>query len=212
MEHQRYHPSEEEPMPTPSTRPGMGAVPYAGGVTFRTWAPFATAVAVAGEFNGWSQTSTPLAREADGRYWSADVPGAASGQQYKLIVQGNWRIDPRARDVTSSVGNAVVVDPAYPWKVNDFRMPPWNELVIYEMHVATFPDQPVEPGKAFDAVIADMDYLRDLGVNAIQLLPTDEFPGDRSWGYNPSHIFAVESAYGGPEALKRLVDQAHRHG
>jgi 1,4-alpha-glucan branching enzyme len=51
-----------------------------------------------------------------------------------------------------------------------------------------------------------------LGVNAIQLLPTHEFPGDNSWGYNPSHIFSVESAYGGPDALKRLVDQAHKHG
>ena len=64
----------------------------------------------------------------------------------------------------------------------------------------------------FDAVIGDLDYLRELGVNAIELLPAGEFPGDSSWGYNPGHIFAVEHLYGGPDALKRLVDAAHGKG
>ena len=91
-------------------------------------------------------------------------------------------------------------------------MPPWNELVIYEMHVETFPDAPARPGELFDAVIHDLGYLKDLGVNAIELLPTSEFPGDLSWGYNPAHIFAVESSYGGPEGVKRLIDAAHSQG
>jgi 1,4-alpha-glucan branching enzyme len=84
--------------------------------------------------------------------------------------------------------------------------------VVYELHVGTFPDKPQDKPSMLDAVIADLGYLRDLGVNAIEIMPTAEFPGDISWGYNPADIFAVESSYGGPDALKRLVDAAHGHG
>ena len=198
-------------MPHPSSRPGLGAIAYSGGVTFRVWAPFAPSVFVAGEFNAWSATATPLAAEGNG-HWSVDLPGAKVGQQYTFIVGGQWRIDPRAKEVTSSIGNGIILDGQYPWRANQFTMPPWNKLVIYEMHVETFPDAPARPGELFDAVIHDLGYLKDLGVNAIELLPTSEFPGDLSWGYNPAHIFAVESSYGGPEGVKRLIDAAHSHG
>ena len=199
-------------MPTYSSRPGMGAVPYAGGVTFRVWAPFAPSVHVAGEFNGWSDTATPLVSEGEG-LWSADVPGATAGQQYDFKIGPHRRIDPYATDVTHSVGKAIIVDPAaYAWRVNAFRMPVWNDVVIYEMHASTFPDDPAAAGALFDAIVGDLGYLRELGVNAIELMPTHEFPTDSSWGYNPSHVFAIESAYGGPDSLKRFVDEAHRHG
>jgi 1,4-alpha-glucan branching enzyme len=198
-------------MLTPSTRPGMGAIPYPGGCTFRVWAPFASEIYVIGQFNDRSRTSTPLASEGNG-YWSVDVPAAVVGQEYKFIVGGHERIDPRAKHVTHSVGDGLITGADHAWQVHDFGMPPWNELVIYEMHVGTFPDDPVQPGQLLDAVIRDMGYLRDLGVNAIELLPTKEFPTDNSWGYNPAHIFAVESHYGGPAALKRFVDAAHAHG
>ena len=92
-------------------------------------------------------------------------------------------------------------------------MPPWNELVIYELHVGTFNDDAGGRRRAAStASIERLDHLRDLGVNAIELMPSAEFAGDFSWGYNPAHIFAVESAYGGPEALKELVRAAHQHG
>ncbi|MFO0818646.1 MAG: alpha-amylase family glycosyl hydrolase [Pirellulales bacterium] len=198
-------------MPTTSTRAGMGAIPFPGGVTFRVWAPFANQVTVAGDFNGWNEHVTPLVSEGNGN-WSVDVAGAASGQRYKFALDGRWKIDPRAKDVTNSVGDGVIVSGDFPWQVHDFKMPPWNELVIYEMHAATFPDNPVHKRELFDAVARDMHYLRDLGINAIELMPTHEFPGDDSWGYNPSHLFAVEDSYGGPESLKRLVDSAHAHG
>lgn len=200
-------------MPPPSNRPGLGAVPYAGGVTFRAWAPFAPWVRVAGTFNQWSPTANDLASEGNG-YWSVDVAGAAVGDQYRYVVgsTSRWRVDPRALDVTNSIGNGVVTKSAYAWQVNNFGMPPWNELVIYEMHVASFPDNPVSRGEMLRAVIHDLNYLSDLGVNAIELMPAMEFPGDESWGYNPVHMFAVESSYGGPDALKALVDAAHAHG
>lgn len=91
-------------------------------------------------------------------------------------------------------------------------MPPWNELVVYEMHAATFPDDPVRKRELFDAIAGDMSYLQELGINAIELMPSSEFPGDDSWGYNPSYLFAIEDSYGGPDSLKRLIDAAHQHG
>jgi 1,4-alpha-glucan branching enzyme len=198
-------------MPTPSAHSGMGAIPYLGGVAFRVWAPFAQTVCVAGEFNDWSKTAHPLAREHN-EYWSVDVPGATSGQKYKYVINTDlWRIDPRAKAVTNSVGDGYIVDANFGWHVNDFRSPPWHEMVIYEMHVKTFPDDPTALKDLFQAVARDLWYLKDLGVNAIHLLPSGEFPGDDSWGYNPAHIYAVESAYGEPDELKALVDAAHEH-
>jgi 1,4-alpha-glucan branching enzyme len=88
----------------------------------------------------------------------------------------------------------------------------FNELITYEMHIGTFNRSRKDVPGTFQAVTRKFDYLRRLGVNCIQLMPTAEFAGDISWGYNPAHIFAVESAYGGPIALKQLVKLAHEHG
>jgi 1,4-alpha-glucan branching enzyme len=198
-------------MATTSSRPGMGAIPFPGGTSFRVWAPFANRVFVAGDFNGWSDSTTEMAAEGNG-YWSTDLMGANPGHRYRFVLDGRWKIDPQARDVTNSVGDGVIVSREYPWTSNLYAMPPWNELVIYEMHAATFPDKLVQKGMLLDSIGRDMPYLRDLGVNAIQLMPMHEFPGDDSWGYNPSHIFAIEDSYGGPDALKRLIDTAHFHG
>ena len=203
----------------PSAHPGMGAVPHEAGTAFRVWAPNATGVAVVGAFDGWSEAGRPLVSERNG-YWSADVAEAAPGQEYLFRIEGPGieggaatRIDPYARQVTNSVGNAVIVDPAsFDWEDDAFEMPAREELVIYEMHLGTFnrPDG-AEVGGFADAV-ARFDHLSALGVNAIQVMPAAEFAGDLSWGYNPAHIFAVESAYGGPDAFKAFVRTAHAAG
>jgi 1,4-alpha-glucan branching enzyme len=199
-------------MPASSRFPTvLGAIAFDGGVTFRVWAPFAQSVSVAGEFNAWSETDAQLFPEGGG-LWSADVAGAVPRQEYKFVVSpAGWRIDPYAKAVTTSVGNGQIYDSNFAWQ-NGFQISPWNELVVYELHVGTFPDHPQDAASLLDAVIHDLDYLRDLGINAIELLPQGEFPGDTSWGYNPSDIFAVEHLYGGPDALKRLVDAAHGKG
>ena len=98
---------------------GMGAIPDAKGVTFRVWAPHAEKVYVTGTFNDWSKTSTPLAREESG-YWSTDVSGAKTGDEYRYLIHGPKgplsRIDPYARKVTGSIGNGVIYDPqAFDW-------------------------------------------------------------------------------------------------
>ncbi|HEX3485831.1 MAG TPA: alpha-amylase family glycosyl hydrolase [Micropepsaceae bacterium] len=203
---------------TASARPGMGAVPYSAGVTFRVWAPFASAVAVTGHFNDWSTDGAPLSLEQNG-YWSRDVEGAAIGDQYKFIIapasgEPLWKNDPYARSMTNSVGNSIVAETEFAWTCQDYASPSWNELVIYELHVGSFAFDPgSENGRGdFDTVIGKLDYLGDLGINAIQLMPSDEFAGDVSWGYNPAQIFAIEASYGGPNGLRRLIDAAHSRG
>ncbi|MDD5287460.1 MAG: alpha-amylase family glycosyl hydrolase [Desulfuromonadaceae bacterium] len=195
---------------------GMGAILHAGGVGFRVWAPHSERVSVIGSFNGWDGDKHPLQSEKNG-YWYADVAEAGIGDQYKFLLRtekGEFsRIDPYAREVTNSVGNAVVHDPAFDWGGDVFHLASWNELVIYELHVGTFNDlEDVDhPGK-FPSVSARLGHLKKLGVNAIQIMPIAEFAGDRSWGYNPAHIFSVEIAYGGPLAFKQFVKRAHHEG
>lgn len=202
--------------PSASERGGMGAVPYEEGVTFRVWAPNADAVTVMGSFNDWNGENTPLASEDNG-YWSVDVPGAHPGDEYKFVLTNDdhtfSRVDPYARQVTNSIGNAIVYDDqAFDWEGDDYALPPWNELVLYEMHIGTFNDENPDGPGTFYSSTERLDYLRDLGVNVLCLMPLAEFPGDYSWGYNPAHPFAVESAYGGPDGLKHFIKEAHARG
>jgi 1,4-alpha-glucan branching enzyme len=195
---------------------GMGAVRQDGGVGFRVWAPHVQGVAVIGSFNNWDGSKHPMQAEKNG-YWYADVAGAHVGDQYKFLLtttKGDLkRIDPYAREVTSSVGNAVVHDPHFDWEGDDCQLTPWNELVIYELHVGTFNDEESDnrPGQ-FASVTARLGHLKKLGINAIQIMPVAQFAGERSWGYNPAHIFSVELAYGGPLAFKQFVKRAHEQG
>jgi 1,4-alpha-glucan branching enzyme len=193
----------------------MGSIPFPGGAAFRVWAPFASAVFVTGTFNDWSETENPLSSEGNG-YWSGDVRGARPGHEYKYVIlngaQKLWRIDPYARDVTGSAGNAVIVDPRFDWGVDGYRTPSLDEMVIYEMHVGTFFGKAGGKPGNLKSVTRRLPYLHELGVNAIQIMPPAEFAGGFSWGYNPAHIFAIESDYGGPNGLKELVREAHRLG
>ncbi|NTV53869.1 MAG: DUF3459 domain-containing protein [Syntrophaceae bacterium] len=203
-------------MSNETKKKGPGAVPHAGGVSFRVWAPHAQRVSVIGSFNDWDGDKHPMQSEENG-CWFADVAEAHVGDQYKFLLateKGDYkRIDPYAREVTGSVGNAIVHDPGFDWQGDDFHLAPWNELVIYELHVGTFNDQEDDdhPGK-FASVTARLGHLKKLGVNAIQIMPVGEFAGERSWGYNPAHIFSVETAYGGALAFKQFVKRAHQQG
>ncbi len=196
----------------------MGAIPRRGRTTFRVWAPHAEAAFVTGTFDDWATDRTALQRDGDGSggTWSADVPGAGPGDEYRFTVRtavGDLsRMDPYARHVTSSVGNGIIYDPAsFDWGDDEFRMPSWDDLVIYEMHVGTFAASGDLRG-SFDSARGRLEYLQRLGISAVQVMPPFEFAGDISWGYNPSHLFAIESGYGGPDAFKRFIRDAHAHG
>lgn len=195
--------------------PGMGAFPIDAGYAFRVWAPHATAVHLIGQVNDWDEDSLPLAAE-EGGHWYVEVPEARTGQEYRYLLTTDagrvQRIDPRALAVTNSVGNALLYDHRdFDWQGDEFTPPAQHEMVIYETHIGSFVDAPDGPADLHD-LIGKLDYLVGLGINAIELMPVMEFAGDYSWGYNPAHIFAVEHTYGGPDALKMFVREAHQHG
>ncbi|MEO8403950.1 MAG: alpha-amylase family glycosyl hydrolase [Chitinophagaceae bacterium] len=204
---------------TPSAKPlpvsGMGSILHTDGTFFRVWAPHAKKIFVAGEFNGWSQTANEMTLEGNG-YWGIDIPTAKGGQQYKYILQTDegmlYRNDPYAKEISTSYGNSVIIDTDFNWEDKDFKTPSWNEMVIYEMHIGTFNRK--EKGKpgTFYSVIEKLPYLKTLGINVIEIMPPIEFSGGVSWGYNPSHPFAIEREYGGVEGFKQLVNEAHKLG
>jgi 1,4-alpha-glucan branching enzyme len=193
------------------------------GVTFRVWSPNALQVSVAGEFNNWSTTANALVKSASGNIWTAMVANARPGQAYKYIISTAagatlWRKDPRAREVRSMVdgsqASVIYEEDAFVWEDEGFEPPFPNEIVMYELHVGTFYDprpEDGEPATFYDAV-QRLDYLRDLGVNMIALMPVSEFNGRHSWGYNPVALFAIEQAYGGPDGFKHFVNEAHKRG
>ncbi|KAA3654294.1 MAG: 1,4-alpha-glucan branching protein [Chloroflexi bacterium] len=183
--------------------------------TFRVWAPHADHVFITGTFNQWSLYRTPLAAENNG-YWSVDVPHVKTDDEYKFVIRRDGqtlvRTDPYARDVKPGFQNGVVVNGEYGRMHDSFQMPPINELVVYELHVGTFAAADGNPPGNFEGVIEKLPYLRQLGINVIELMPVSAFPGDFSWGYNPSHPFAISRVYGGYTGLQRLTHAAHQYG
>ena len=195
---------------------GMGAIPSAKGVAFRVWAPNAEKVYVIGSFNNWNETSAPLVREQNGD-WSIIIPDAKPGDEYRYLIHGPAgplsRIDPHARKVTNAAGNGIIYEPkAFAWGEDTFNMATGNELVIYEMHIGTFNVKETGHPGTFQSAIEKFPYLKELGINAIEVMPIAEFSGDFSWGYNPAHPFAVKSTYGGPDEFKLFVKAAHEQG
>lgn len=211
-------PPTASPTAVVSTRLGMGASLYSNGTTFRVWAKFASQVYVVGDFNGWSETADPLVSEGNG-YWSVDVSTAKEGDQYRYLIyssflsQPHYRTDPYAKRVENERGNGYIVSSVFDWGTSHFNMPSWNELVIYELHVGSFYELKSRgiPGD-FNNVIEKLDYLQELGINAIELMPISGFPGKTSLGYNPALPFDIESNYGASSDFKTFVKAAPDKG
>jgi 1,4-alpha-glucan branching enzyme len=204
--------------PALASHTGMGAIPYAGGVTFRVWSMFADGVFVVGDFNGWVTPGTPLARDGASNYWSVDVPGATVGQIYKFYLpyaakpgRNPYRMDPYARSIVQDAQgnlNAVVASMDTAYEGGSYQTPAWNEAVLYELHIPTFNATAGSPG-TFDTAMVRLPELAQLGVNAIEIMPLGQFAGSASTGYNPGYIFAVENEYGGPDGFRIYVNAAH---
>ncbi|MCF2444188.1 alpha amylase C-terminal domain-containing protein [Dyadobacter sp. CY345] len=195
---------------------GMGAICHPEGVHYRVWAPNADSVSIIGTFNDWDVEAHPMHKEENGN-WGLLVENSKEDDEYKFALKTPYgdfqRNDPYALKVTNSVGNSVVYNHAtFDWQDVDYAMPSWNELVIYELHIGTFNAKEENKIGTFYTAIEKLDYLKSLGINAVEIMPSTEFPGDRSWGYNPSNPFAIESDYGGPDGLKAFVKAAHEYG
>ncbi len=194
----------------------MGAIPWDGATSFRVWAPNATRIAVVGEFNEWDRETNPMQSE-EGGLWSCVIDGAMPGDQYQFeITNGDQHFrknDAYSREIHPTTAFSVIYDDAaYEWKSSPVNPPPWNEMVIYELHVGTFDAGPHGSPGRFEQIIGRLPYLKNMGINVLQIMPPMAFPGERSWGYNLTYPFAVEASYGGSDGFKRLVDEAHTQG
>ena len=176
----------------------------AGGVRFRLWAPAAREVQLSMEGGFF-----PMERRAGG-WFELTHAKARAGSRYYYRIDGRQEVpDPAARfQPKDAEGPSEVLDPgAFDWQDAGWQGLPWPQAVIYELHVGTFTAQ-----GSFAAAAAKLDHLKDLGVTALELMPLADFCGRRNWGYDGVLPYAPDSRYGRPEALKALVQAAHRAG
>jgi len=183
----------------------FGAKIVDGGVHFRLWAPNQENVQVV------LDDRNPIAmRKSDDGWHDSMSSSSRIGTLYRFRLQDGSEVpDPASRFQPDDVhGPSEVVDPdGYAWSDTAWSGRPWEECVIYELHVGAF-----TPEGTFRGAIDRLDYLADLGITAIELMPVADFPGNRNWGYDGVLLFAPDSSYGRPEDLKALVDAAHaRH-
>jgi maltooligosyltrehalose trehalohydrolase len=188
-----------------------------GSVRFRLWAPAAHRVELRLEpsqkdsASGLSKRSTTPLRSAltslDGGWFEFVTNQARPGDQYLFRIDDGQDVpDPASRFQPRDVyGPSEIIDPAaFDWRDERWRGRPWQEAVIYELHVGAF-----TAGGTFSAACDRLDYLADLGITALELMPVADFPGKRNWGYDGVFEFAPDSSYGRPEDLKKLVQAAH---
>jgi malto-oligosyltrehalose trehalohydrolase len=179
-----------------------------GSVRFRVWAPAARQVDLC--LSGVNKpTHLGLDRLDDG-WFQLVTDEAKPGSEYSFRIDDAREVpDPASRFQPRDVhGPSAVIDPAvFDWQDGDWRGRRWEEAVIYELHVGAF----TLPG-AFSAVCEKLDYLVDLGVTALELMPVSDFPGQRNWGYDGVYPFAPDSVWGRLEDLKQLVQSAHGRG
>ena len=171
-------------------------------VRFRLWAPKASSVAV---HLPELELDFPMSKLQDG--WFELVTEARAGTQYHFKIDNQHSVpDPASRFQASSVhGASEIIDPlSYEWRDTEWNGRPWEEAVIYELHVGTFSRE-----GTFAGAEAKLDYLSELGITAIELMPLSSFPGERNWGYDGVLPYAPARCYGRPEDLKHFIDAAH---
>ena len=177
-----------------------------GAVRFRVWAPEAMALHLA--LDGASKL-LPMVSVEEG--WHELVTAeAAAGSLYRFVLPNGMQVpDPASRFQPHDVnGPSEVIDPtAYTWRSLAWTGCPWEQAVLYELHVGTF-----TPEGTFLAAIGKLSHLKELGVTAIEIMSVGDFSGRWNWGYDGVLLYAPDSSYGRPEDLKELVDAAHHHG
>lgn len=189
-----------------------------GRVEFKFWAPTAETVELCLLIDGQKQfyPMEKLSPKADGAAyhkaegWYHLVKEVSVGTRYQYRINKDLLVpDPASRSQPDDAhGASVVVDPkSYKWRTASWSGRPWEETVLYELHVGTF-----TPEGTFKAAEKKLDYLKDLGVTAVELMPVADFPGKRGWGYDGVLLYAPDSAYGTPDDLRSLVDAAHEKG
>ncbi|MEQ8752366.1 MAG: alpha-amylase family glycosyl hydrolase [Coleofasciculus sp. G1-WW12-02] len=197
-------------------------------IEFKLLAPYNKKAALIGSFSDWQEIS--MEKDENG-YFCTNVDLEDGVYHYKFRVQSkSWSnepdewveiIDPYVTELTPDTKNGVVrikggerIVDTYVWQNDDKPLPANHELVIYELLVSDFyhSEGDTEKRGQYQDVIAKLDYLQELGINAIELMPVNEAPGEYNWGYTPSYFFAPQPNYGSTEDLKQLIDECHGRG
>ena len=199
------------------------------------FAPAKTSVAVIGDFNNWSFTASPMKKANNGETWWIQIDNLNPNTEYsyQFLVNGNLKVaDPYCEKILDEANDKYISagtyqnlmsyptgkttgivsvmqanQPTYTWKNNSFLRPEKNSLIIYELLIRDFT---IEHNYA--STLQKLDYLIGLGINAIELMPVNEFEGNLSWGYNPSFYFAPDKYYGTKTALQNFIDECHGKG
>ncbi|MBI4527526.1 MAG: malto-oligosyltrehalose trehalohydrolase [Deltaproteobacteria bacterium] len=184
----------------------LGAVYRDGRTDFLVWAPNARTVEL--NLMGGRERLLPMERSALG-YHHVSLDNTGPGTLYKYRLDGALdRPDPASRFQPQGVhGPSQVISSGFQWQDHHWFGLPLEDYIVYELHAGVFTAE-----GTFDAIIPRLNYLKELGVTAIEIMPVGQFPGERNWGYDGVYPFAVQNSYGGPEGLKRLVNACHLHG
>jgi maltooligosyltrehalose trehalohydrolase len=172
---------------------------------FQVWAPYAQTVEVQIGDQRFPMTAGTHA------WWSAEVGSAGPGTDYGFVIDGIEPPlpDPRTRWQPNGVHglSRVVEDSSFQWTDGSWQSPPLSSALIYELHLGTF-----SPEGTLRAAEGHLDYLKDLGVTHVELMPIANFPGKRGWGYDGVNLYAIFNPYGEPDDLKHFVNTAHSKG
>lgn len=222
----------QAPLPA-NVRPGINYLSIHE-ATLVLQAPKKKTVHVVGDFNDW-KLSPEYQLKQDGEFFWITLSGLEREKEYafQYVVDGTIYIaDPYADKVLDPWNDSYIPSTVYPdlkpyptgkaegivsvlqtgqtpyqWQVTDFKKPDRNQLMVYEMHIRDFTSE-----HSFNAAKDKLPYLKQLGINAIELMPVNEFEGNSSWGYNPSFYFAVDKYYGTKNDMRAFVDECHRQG
>jgi hypothetical protein len=198
------------------------------------YAPLKEFVFVLGDFNEW-EPQNEYQMKKDGDHFWIEIPTLEGGKEYafQYLIDGEIRVaDPYAEKILDPWNDQYISNETYPgliaypegktegivsvlhpgqeeyqWEVTDFQIPDKEKLVIYELLIRDFTDE-----HTYKAVREKLDYLEDLNINVLELMPVNEFEGNSSWGYNPSFYFAPDKYYGPKNELKKLIDECHKRG
>lgn len=204
-------------------------------VTLVLYAPGKNNVIAIGDFSNWATNCTyQMNKTPDGNYFWITLTGLTAGQEYgfQYLVDNSIKIaDPYTQKVldpddqfinattypglkpyptgltTGQVGIIQTAEPQYNWQVNNFVKPDKKNLMVYELLIRDFTAE-----HSYQSLIDSLNYLKNIGINAIELMPINEFDGNESWGYNPSYFFAPDKYYGTKNKLKEFIDKCHLNG
>jgi glycosidase len=215
---------------------GINYNPNNTAATFVLFAPNKTSVSMIGDFNNWlPNCASSMNKTADGNYWWTTLTGLIPGQEYRFqyLVDNNIRIpDPYCQKIldpfndqfintttypnlipypvgltSDLVGVFQTAEPQYTWTTTNYIKPDKRNLMIYELLIRDFTAE-----HSYQSLMDSIQYFKNLGINAIELMPVNEFDGNESWGYNPAFFFAPDKYYGTKNKLKQFIDLCHANG